>query len=140
MSDPDLNPQPTPPQSGAGEAQAPGYAAAPQQPGYGTPQQPGYGAPGYGAPGYGAPGYGAPSRPGYNTLAIVGFILAFFVNIVGIILGFVALSQIKRTGEQGRGLAIAAIVIGFAEILLGILLAIVFSVVFGAAMSHYRTY
>ncbi|WP_158864254.1 DUF4190 domain-containing protein [Leifsonia sp. AG29] len=158
MSDPDLNPQPLPPEHGAGAPPEPGNTgatpppadAAPQQPGYpapqpgyGSPQQPGYGSPqqpGYGAPAYGAPGYGAPAQPGYNALAIVGFILAFFVNIVGIILGFVALGQIKRTGEQGRGLAIAAVVIGFAEIALGILLAIVFSVIFGAAVSHYRTY
>jgi peptidyl-prolyl cis-trans isomerase B (cyclophilin B) len=172
MSDPDLNPQPLPPERGAGTPQEAGNAGAPPQPGnaspqqpehsapqpgygaqqagygaqqtgYGAQQQPGYGppqTPGYGASRYGAPGYGAPAQPGYNVLAIVGFILAFFVNIVGIILGFVALAQIKRTGEQGHGLAIAAIVIGFAEIALGILLAIVFSVVFGAAVSHYRTY
>ena len=31
---------------------------------------------------------------------------------VGAILGFVSLGQIKRTGEQGRGMAIAGIVIG----------------------------
>jgi hypothetical protein len=31
---------------------------------------------------------------------------------VGAILGFVSLGQIKRTGEQGRGMAIAGVVIG----------------------------
>lgn len=70
--------------------------------------------------------YAPAGQPGYNTMAIVGFILSFFISVVGVILGFVALSQIKKTGEQGRGLAIAAIIIGFAEILLGIILTIFF--------------
>lgn len=72
---------------------------------------------------------GAPAqRDTYNVLAIVGFIASFFVSIVGIVLGFVALSQIKRTGEKGRGLALAAIIIGFVAIALTILLVILFVV------------
>jgi len=58
-------------------------------------------------------------------MAIVAFIVTFFINIVGIILGFVALNQIKRTGEKGHGLALAAIIIGFASIVLGIIITIV---------------
>lgn len=73
-------------------------------------------------------------------MAIVAFILAFFVNLVGIILGFVALSQIKRTGEQGRGLAIAAIVIGFVEILFAIVLVIIISIALGVAATNYTNY
>lgn len=69
--------------------------------------------------------YGAAGTPAqtdkYNVLAIVGFVAAFFVNIVGIVLGFIALSQIKRTGEKGRGLALAAIIIGFASIVISII-------------------
>jgi len=68
----------------------------------------------------------------------VGFILAFFVNLVGVILGFVALSQIKRTGEQGRGLAIAAIVIGFISLVLGIIISISVFASLGAAMNTYN--
>jgi hypothetical protein len=33
--------------------------------------------------------------------------------ILGIIFGFVALSQIKKTGQSGRGMALAGIIIGF---------------------------
>lgn len=67
-----------------------------------------------------APGY--QQQPGYvqqsqgektNTLAIVAFISSFFVHILGIILGHIALSQIKRTGEGGRGLALAGTIIGY---------------------------
>ncbi len=79
-------------------------------------------------------------RPGYNTLAIVGFILAFFVSLVGAILGFVALSQIKRTGEQGRGLAIAAIIIGLVEIVLGIVVAIIVIASLGVAAANNNNY
>ncbi|OII06760.1 DUF4190 domain-containing protein [Curtobacterium sp. MCBA15_005] len=49
--------------------------------------------------------------PGFNTLSIVGFILAFFISAAGLVVGIVAIFQIRRTGERGRGLAIAAIVI-----------------------------
>ena len=48
----------------------------------------------------------------YNTLSIVAFIFAFLFPPVGFILGIIALSQIKKTNEKGRGLAIAAIIIG----------------------------
>ncbi|MDY0911698.1 DUF4190 domain-containing protein [Rathayibacter festucae] len=63
-----------------------------------------------------------PASDRYNILAIIGFIASFFIAIVGIVLGFIALSQIKRTGEKGRGLAIAAVVIGFVAIIVYIIL------------------
>jgi len=47
-----------------------------------------------------------------NTLSIVGFVLAFVANIVGLVVSVIALVQIGRTGERGRGLAIAGIVVG----------------------------
>ncbi|WP_434317635.1 DUF4190 domain-containing protein [Leifsonia sp. P73] len=90
-------------------------------------------------PQYGA--YQPPAQPGYNTMSIVAFILAFFVSIVGIILGFVALSQIKRTGEQGRGLALAAVIIGFVEVAIGLLVFILVLIGLGIAASNgYKTY
>lgn len=48
-----------------------------------------------------------------NVLAIVGLILAIFFPLIGAILGHVALSQIKKTGEEGRGLALAAVIVGW---------------------------
>jgi len=44
-----------------------------------------------------------------NTLAIIAFILIFFFWPASFILGLFALGQIKKTGEKGKGLAIAAI-------------------------------
>lgn len=55
-----------------------------------------------------------------NKNAIIGFLLSAIsifgvglAGIIGMILGIVALTQIKHTHEKGRGWAIAAIVIGF---------------------------
>ena len=48
-----------------------------------------------------------------NVLAIVGLILAIFFPVVGAIVGHVALSQIKKTGEEGRGIALAAVIVGW---------------------------
>jgi hypothetical protein len=70
----------------------------------------------------------APAAPAekWNVLSIVGFVLSLVgFSVISVILGFIGLSQIKKTGERGRGLAIAAIIIGFASIVIGIIVAIV---------------
>jgi hypothetical protein len=33
-------------------------------------------------------------------------------SIVGIVLGIVAMNDIKKTGQQGRGMALAAVIVG----------------------------
>ncbi len=108
-----------------GSAGQPEYGAPPgfgSQPGYGG--QPPYGQPAYGPPppgyggqpGYGVPGYGLPPGYGYprptNTLAILSLVMAFVFSPVGLVLGIVARRQIRQTGEQGEGLALAGIIIG----------------------------
>ena len=60
-----------------------------------------------------------------NGLAIAALITSFFVSILGIILGFVALNQIKTSGEQGRGLALAGIIIGFVAVGITVLIIII---------------
>ena len=60
----------------------------------------------------------APQTTTTNGLAIAGFVVSivgfFMFNWLGVVFGIVALNQIKKSeGRQsGRGLAIAAIVIG----------------------------
>lgn len=56
-----------------------------------------------------------------NTLAIVALVGSFFVSLVGIICGHIALKQIKETGEQGRGLALAGLIIGYIGLAIGVL-------------------
>lgn len=77
---------------------------------------------------------------GTNSLAIVAFvfaILGFFsagiAFLVGIVTGHIALSQIKKRHEGGRGLAMAALIIGYVMIGLSLLVLIIVLVVFGAA-------
>ena len=93
--------------------------AQPPAGGYPPPPPP-VSASDYGQPAYGQPGYGQSAKT--NTLAIIALIAAFICSPAGIIMGFIARSQIKQRGERGDGLALAAIIIGFAIIVLNIAL------------------
>ena len=69
----------------------------------------------------------------WNILSIIAFIIVFFgFSLISIILGFIGLSQIKKTGERGRGLALWAIILGFISIVIGIIFWIVFVAVIAA--------
>lgn len=57
--------------------------------------------------------------PMTNTLAILSLIFSFVFAIVGVILGHVALNQLARTGQQGRGLAIAGLTVGYISLFIG---------------------
>ncbi|WP_246097917.1 DUF4190 domain-containing protein [Rhodococcus spelaei] len=62
----------------------------------------------------GQPVYGAPIRSqSTNVFAILALVFGFLGGVLAIIFGHIALSQIKRTGESGRGLAIAGLVLGY---------------------------
>ncbi len=67
-----------------------------------------------------------PERAPYNTLAAVAVAVALsFVTLIGgIVCGHVALSQIRRSGERGRWLAVIALVVGYAVIAAGAALVI----------------
>jgi len=67
-----------------------------------------------------------------NTNAILALVFAFVFAPVGLILGIISLNQIKRTGEEGKGLAISGIVIGGVTVALGIFMMIM--MVFGLGM------
>jgi hypothetical protein len=79
-------------------------------------------------------------KSGTNVLAILALVGAFVFPLAGVICGHIALSQVKRTGESGRGLAIAGLVIGYvyiAIIVLVIILAIVAGVIAASTGSSY---
>ncbi|MFD9704899.1 DUF4190 domain-containing protein [Lentzea sp. NPDC059081] len=98
----------------------------PKQDPYGQPdpyaQQP-YGQPGaYGQPGpYGQPGYGygyVPPKPQTNAvlalvLSCVGFVTCGVTSIVGVIFGHIAMAKIKRGEEDGHGMAVAGLIVGY---------------------------
>ena len=87
------------------------------------------------------PGYAAvPAAQKTNVLAIVSLVISILgFNVIAIILGAIALNQIKKTGENGRGLALAGIIIGAISLVLGIILIIV-SVVIAASSATITTY
>jgi hypothetical protein len=100
-------------ESPAGQPTQPAYPPA----AYGTPSGP----PGYGYP----PPYPGPGYPGYpppaptNGLAIASLVCSLAGLAVGIsapvgaILGHVARRQIRERGEQGDGMALAGIIVGW---------------------------
>jgi len=88
-------------------------------------QQYGQGGP-YGQGGQYGQQYQQPHQQGEqrrtNTMAILALVFAFVVAPLGAVFGFVARSQIKRTGEAGSGLALAGIVIGLVSVVFYVLL------------------
>ncbi len=66
----------------------------------------------------------AAANPG-KTLGIVALILAFFFQLVSLILGFVALSQSKKAGQKNTP-ALVAVILSIVFIVLGIIGLIVF--------------
>ncbi|MHA7985019.1 DUF4190 domain-containing protein [Rathayibacter sp. CAU 1779] len=97
-------------------------------PQYNAPAQQSYPANGYQQPGYVQPVY-VVAAPPTNGLAIGAFVSVWFVSLVGIILGHIALSQIKRTGERGHGLALAAVIIGYVSLGLVVLFLLFYVIV-----------
>lgn len=116
----------------AGYGGTPGYGAAP---GYGTP--PSYGgppgspgpvpvpgpapAPGWAGPGGHVPPWSPAAAPPTDSLAVAslavscaGFLTSGLTGPVGLGLGIAALRRVRRTGAQGRGLALAGIWVGAA--------------------------
>lgn len=134
---------PAPPAYGAPQTpQPPAYGSTPA---YG-PTPPAYGAaPAYGsAPGYAAP-YGAYAPVKTNTLAIIsmiasiaGFIwiLPFIGSLAGAIMGHISLRQIAATGEKGRGMALAGIIVGYVGLALFVIGIIAFFAFFAFAASQ----
>jgi hypothetical protein len=103
----------------------PGAAGAPSP----VPASSAYGPSGYPNPpapydsGYAPSPYGMPqgyptASPGFNGLSIASMVLGilwlYWVgSILAVIFGHVALRQIRRTGQRGRGMAIAGLVLGY---------------------------
>ncbi|KAA0084763.1 DUF4190 domain-containing protein [Mycolicibacterium sp. P9-64] len=64
-------------------------------------------------------------------MAIASLICAFLFAPLGIVFGHISMSQIKRTGEEGRGLAVAGLIIGYVLTIVTVLL-VVATIVFAA--------
>ena len=73
-----------------------------------------------------------------NDLAIMGLVFAIFQGLPGVILSIMGLSQIKKTGEPGKGFAIAGIVISYFVFSIVVFLLIPCSLLFPDAMSFFH--
>lgn len=119
MTDPQNPAEPTPPPAANVPPAPPAYSAGPAA-------APPAAAPAYGQQQYSSappPAYGAPANapvPG-KTMGIVAFILSFFVQLIALILGIVALVQSKKAGHK-NGWAVAAIIISSVLMVLGVIL------------------
>ncbi len=146
---------PEPPEGAASWPSADGAAAydptvaSEVPPGYVVPTA--YGPVGYGQPGYEPSGYPTPGYPPYDYvpagpygpsgyyprpwsgLAIAGFVVSFFawLGVLGLILSAIALRETGAGRKQGRGLAIAGVVIGSLWLL--VLLAAIVAIVGSAS-------
>jgi Domain of unknown function (DUF4190) len=110
----------------------PQHAPPPQYgpPAYGPP--PGYPPPGYGPPGYPPAAWGRPT----NTMAILALVMAFVFAPAGLIIGVVARRQIRQTGEDGDGLALAGIIVGGIVTAIFVLMIVLMILAFSAATSY----
>jgi hypothetical protein len=71
-----------------------------------------------------------------NAFAIVALVCALIGgSVLGIVFGHVALSQIRRTGERGEGMANAALVIGYLA-LIALVIIVIISAVTAANAAH----
>ncbi|MCH9275560.1 DUF4190 domain-containing protein [Bifidobacterium amazonense] len=130
-----------------GQSSQYGEQAYSQSSQYGQQYGPSYGQSAYGQQPYGRSPYGQPApgwypaydEPSYqrwNILSIVGFVLAFPIPPVGLVLSIIALVQINKSREKSKGLAIAGIVVGAIStaLLTAVIMIAVFA--FGQAMDY----
>ncbi len=66
---------------------------------------------------------------------IAQFVIGPLATIPAIVLGHVARHQIRRTGEQGAGLALAGLILGWAAVILGMALIVVVGLAMSVGMS-----
>ncbi|MDG4669068.1 peptidylprolyl isomerase [Mycobacterium sp. 236(2023)] len=71
----------------------------------------------------GHPGY--PASRGTNGLAVASLVCAFVFAPLGAVFGHMSLSQIKKSGEEGRGLAIAGLIVSYLMIVVSIIIVVV---------------
>jgi peptidyl-prolyl cis-trans isomerase B (cyclophilin B) len=79
--------------------------------------------------------YGYPRPRATNGMAIASLTCAFVFAPLGIVFGHISLSQIKRTGEEGHGLAVAGLVISYL-ITVGSIIVLAAVVLFTIAVAH----
>lgn len=68
-----------------------------------------------------------------NVWAMTSLLSAFVIPVMGIITGHMALRQLSSTGQDGRGLAVGGIVVGYVVLVLQVVVVIVIAALLGDA-------
>lgn len=120
----------TPPPDPNGHVYNPPPAASPMPPYVGEPYPQAPAQP------YGYGYRAVPAKPPGQTLGIVALIVVFFVTIVGLVLGIVAMSQSKAAGVDNTPAKIA-VILGCVLVVLQIITVIIMFTFFGPWMWVY---
>jgi ABC-type amino acid transport system permease subunit len=64
----------------------------------------------------------------------VGWVIPLPFGVAAVILGHIGLSQVKKTGEQGRTYALTGLVTGYVSIAIGIIAIVLIVLFFGALL------
>ena len=75
-------------------------------------------------------------QPTPNTIAIVGFVLAFFASLPGLICSIIGYKKAINEGADHKKLALAGIIISAVSIVLSIILGIVYGAIIGALIAE----
>jgi len=76
--------------------------------------------------------YAPPAK--WNVLSIISLVTALVgIGLAAVITGHIALSQIKKTREQGNVLAIIGLILGYLEIVGGLIFFIIWIALFATA-------
>jgi hypothetical protein len=106
---------------------------------YGAPQPPASVQHHY----YGAPPVMMPPTNGMATAALIcgiaGFLLCGLASPLAIIFGHIARGQIRRTGEQGDGMALAGLILGYVVTVFMVLIVLFYFGLIAAIVSSSST-
>lgn len=75
-----------------------------------------------------------------NDFAVLGLIFSLFVGLPGLIFSIIGLNRIKKTGEEGKGMAIAGIIISIFNMLVSIAVVVFFVIFIIALEDSYNDY
>jgi phosphotransferase system glucose/maltose/N-acetylglucosamine-specific IIC component len=74
-----------------------------------------------------------------SLVSALAGLLCMIGSVLGVVFGIIALNQIKNTGQPGRGMALAGIIIGGVTAALTVVI-FFFVIIVGNTAEHERTY
>ena len=79
----------------------------------------------------------APAEKPSNTIALVGFILSFFIALPGLICSIIGFRKAKNEGLDRKGLALAGIIISAVSMVIGFIVSMMYTSAILAALGMY---